>query len=232
MKLVFDIGCNKGEFTEKCLEKYENVEVVAVDANPNFISLYENKERVTFLNRLVAEEDEEYMDFYIEPRQDGVSTASKKFMQTSRFVHGSKNLPPNSAAWTAPIKVETISLDTLIKQHGNPDFIKIDVEGYEYEVLSSLQTKQQAICFEWHEESAEEMIRCAEHLHSLGYEEFGVIGYFDEGDIFEKVTYDDRADPYMTFPENYYPWEELATELLENVCQPKRRVNYGMFFVR
>ena len=107
--------------------------------------------------------------------------------------------------------------------------MKIDVEGYEYEVLKGLTTKQQMISFEWHEEDAEGLLNCVEHLQQLGYREFGTIGYFDEGNVFEEVTYSDQGDPYLTEPEEYYSWEELN---IKRLIKPQRRVNYGMMFVR
>ena len=35
-------------------------------------------------------------------------------------------------------KIEIITLDNLIKQYGKPDFIKIDVEGHELNILNSI----------------------------------------------------------------------------------------------
>ena len=173
--------------------------------------------------------DNLYEDFYIEPNQNGISTASTKFMENSRFAKGSKNLPPNSANWELKTQVKTITLNELTKTYGTPDLLKIDVEGYEYEVLRGLTTKQQTICFEWHEEEYDSLLKCIEHLQKLGYEEFGIIGYFDEGDVFDKVTYSDKGDPYLTEPKNYYSWKELDVGRL---IKADRRVNYGMMFVK
>ena len=111
----------------------------------------------------------------------------------------------------------------------NIKLIKIDVEGYEYEVLQGLSAKQKKICFEWHEEEEDTLYKIVEHLQNLGYSQYGIIGYFDEGDVFETATYSDKGDPYLEEPENYYSWEDLKVEAL---IKPERRVNYGMMFVK
>lgn len=46
------------------------------------------------------------------------------------------------------IKVKTTTLDNLIEQFGIPDFIKIDVEGSELEVIQGLTHKIKSISFE------------------------------------------------------------------------------------
>jgi len=66
-------------------------------------------------------------------------------------------------------------------------------------------------------------------LESLGYDQFGVIGWFDEGDAFPKATFSDKGDPYLEYPKNFYKRSELE---LDKLINPERRVNYGMFFAK
>lgn len=44
--------------------------------------------------------------------------------------------------------VQVITLDELIELHGSPDFLKVDVEGYEAEVFSGLNAAVPLLCFE------------------------------------------------------------------------------------
>ena len=57
-----------------------------------------------------------------------------------------------------PIKVKTITLNTLILEYGIPDLIKVDVEGFEYEVFRSLTHKIEEVCWEWVEEEFDNVI--------------------------------------------------------------------------
>ena len=217
-----------GEFTQTCFQKYPDCKVIAVEANPS-LCLVKNEKNLTLLNYLVSNQDQTELDFYVSPNSTGVSTASTEFMKNSRFTKGSKNLSINSIKWNDPIKVKTITLDKMIEVYGKPDLIKIDVEGYEYDVLKGLSKKVNHICFEWHEEEYENLIKIINHLENLGYQDFGVIGWFDEGDIFEKATFSDKGDPYLEYPKNFYKKSELE---LEKLIKSERRINYGMFFVK
>ena len=63
----------------------------------------------------------------------------------------------------------------------------------------------------------------------MGYNEFGVIGWFDEGDVFEKATFSDKGDPYLEYPKEFFNRKDLEIEKLIN---SERRINYGMFFAK
>ena len=233
MNLIFDIGFNVGEFTQTCFNKYKDCSVIAVEANPNLCNSvsphFFTNYNFTLHNNLVSNIEGEEIDFYVSPYATGVSTASTEFMQNSRFTKGSKNVPKNSIKWNEAIKIQSITIDSMLDRYGIPDLIKIDVEGYEYNVLSGLTQKVNDICFEWHEEESEQLYKILEHLKNIGYTEFGVIGYFDEGDVFEKATFSDKGDPYLEYPKNFYTLENLE---LNKLINPERRVNYGMFFAK
>jgi FkbM family methyltransferase len=243
MKLIFDIGYNIGDFARACTKIYNNCKIIGVEANPMLTERYwrtfreqrnlkEKPKNVELINKLVSSESGKQIPFYINAYQHGLSSASVEFMEKSRFTKGSKYIPnpEDSAIFLDPINVETITLDDLIKKHGTPDFIKIDVEGYEQEVVSGLSKSVSLLGLEWHEEDYDSVVNSVNHLISLGFKEFGVIGYFIT-EIDEKITFHTEGDPFMDFPKNFYSWEELKPSL-DKLINPERRVHYGMFYAK
>jgi FkbM family methyltransferase len=51
--------------------------------------------------------------------------------------------------WDRSVEVEMTTLDDLIAAHGEPAFCKIDVEGFEGEVLAGLTRPLRGLSFEW-----------------------------------------------------------------------------------
>ena len=76
--------------------------------------------------------------------------------------------------WDRSEEVEVTTLDELIAQHGMPRFIKIDVEGYEAEVLGGLSQAVPALSIEWTPELAENARVCLRQLAGLGDYEFNL----------------------------------------------------------
>lgn len=208
MERIYDIGANIGRFTEVNLTKYKNCEFIVVEANPNLIPILEKKfesnKNIKILNLCVSELDG-YVDFYISESDpiSTISTASKEWINESRF---------NNTKYNSPIKVKSISIDSMISEYGVSNYTKIDVEGYEYEIIKGIKKNIGLLSFEWVEEMILDIKNSLYHLKSIGYNEFF-------------ITYD---DDYKFIPNNYMSYDEIVNEVskLDN----NRKEKWGMIF--
>jgi FkbM family methyltransferase len=73
-----------------------------------------------------------------------------------------------SIHWDTAETVAVKTLDWAIAEFGLPTFIKIDVEGFEFEVLAGLSTPPNALSIEFTAEYLENTYKCIEHLSGLG----------------------------------------------------------------
>lgn len=92
-----------------------------------------------------------------------LSTASTEWIEETK-----KNGRFGGDVWSMPCKVPMTTLDELIKEHGSPSFIKIDVEGFEFEVLKGLNNKVKSISFEFVPERLNHCYICLDTLFALG----------------------------------------------------------------
>ena len=63
-------------------------------------------------------------------------------------------------------------MDILIEYFGRPRFVKIDVEGYEFEVLAGLTSAVPFLSFEFSADALSAVEKCMAALEALGRYEF------------------------------------------------------------
>ena len=166
--MFFDIGSNVGKWSLSNLNNCDKI--ISVEASPNtFQKLLHNtinNKKIISLNYAVCNSDKEFIEFY-NCSADTLSTINKDWLDSekSRFY---KQYNYNV------IKCKTISIDKLIQEYGVPELIKIDVEGGEFECVSSLTQKVNNICFEWASETNDITFNCIDYLEKLGYSEFAI----------------------------------------------------------
>jgi FkbM family methyltransferase len=206
MKMYFDIGANKGDYTEY-LFSIGAEKVVCIEANPqqaiNVTSRFGN--RVIVVNKAVSNVMGPQIPFYVCPECDVVSSADEQWRTNSRFSQPDRN-------WVRTM-VDVITIDELVNQYGIPTHIKLDVEGYEYMALVGMTKNYCQLRFEWSEEKIDEMILSLQHLISIGYTAFGVMA----------------GDTYHMQPDEYMSGEDMI-EFLRGKCDPQRKELWGMLF--
>ena len=180
MKLVFDIGANIGDTVEQFT--LISSKVICFEPNPTLASelrgRFENSS-VVVDERAVSNKNGTQI-FKIS-NANTISTLSEDWITNSRFTE--------SYTWDTHVQVETVTLDSIVEQYGEPDYIKIDVEGHEFEVLTSF-TKllpNTLISFEWAEEQKSKIESTIHYLNKIGYNMFG----YTE---FDKILFDNEID--------------------------------------
>jgi len=91
-------------------------------------------------------------------------TLSRHFRQSSRFAR-------HQYVWDRTIRVQQVNISQLLGS-GLWDFVKVDVEGYEYEILSGLRRNVGCLCFEYHEEFLDRAELCLAKLYRVGFRQF------------------------------------------------------------
>ena len=161
--LFFDIGAHLGSKSNQFLNK--KLKTVMVEPLPQCIKQlkvkFKHKKDVEILQKAVGK-NIGTMTLEINSKMPTISTMAEHWKK-GRF---------SSEKWDQKILVEVITLDQLIKIYGKPDYIKIDVEGFELEVLLGLTQKVGIISFEFASEFLDQTFECLSHLKKIGYNDY------------------------------------------------------------
>lgn len=133
--LVFDIGAHVGD--RVAAFRRLGARVVAVEPQPALVRtlrlLYGRDADVTITATALGR-SEGTVELRLNVDNPTVSTASTAFVQAADGAPGWEG-----QAWTRAIAVPVTTLDALIARHGTPAFVKIDVEGFEEDVVAGMR---------------------------------------------------------------------------------------------
>lgn len=165
--LVFDIGANMGNYA--ALFAKRGAKVIAFEPQPFCFSFLRHRFRFNGNVKCVqaaAGEKESRMEMTV----SSAHTLSSLNPEWIRKVNESERFKAHGApAWEKKITVDVTTLDKAIQQYGIPDYVKIDVEGFEKSVLSGLHQKVKTVSFEFTlPELKQDAIDCVKHLAQLG----------------------------------------------------------------
>jgi FkbM family methyltransferase len=165
--LCFDVGANVGRRTRTFLKL--KAKVVAVEPQPYCMKLlkrkYTGNSDVILLQKALGEKQGNAEMMICEAHS--LSSLSTQWIES---VKASGRYAKSN--WRKTITVPVTTLDSLIAEYGSPTFIKIDVEGYEYDVIKGLSHPVKVICYELTPEFVDSALAAVAHLVGIGPAEF------------------------------------------------------------
>ena len=159
--LCFDVGANIGNKTNIFLKL--GARVVAIEpqelACRKINELYGDNKNLSIVNKGLADKPG-FLELSISEDRSVLATMSLKWKKEGGF--------SKSYIGAKIEKVPVTTLDNLISEYGLPKFCKIDVEGFEEEVLKGLTKLIPYISFEFTKEFLADTKECVDYVSSLG----------------------------------------------------------------
>jgi FkbM family methyltransferase len=200
--LVFDIGANIGKFTKLFLKL--NAKIICVepqrDLADDLVEKFKKNDSVFVINNGIGSYKTKSM-FYI----------CEDNTKSSFIKDWNKKSHENIFKIKSSYEIDIITLDDLIERFGTPTFCKIDVEGFELEVLKGLNKPIKYLSFEFHKFNIDYTKKCIKELKKLGKPVF-------------KYYY---SNNFNLLSKNWMSSKELIRSL-----KTKNNYSYGDIFVK
>lgn len=168
--VVFDVGANQGEYSE--IFAGEGARVVAIEPNTAYATRLQALARTADIRPVFAAIGEE-------PGEAVLNVCSTPGFSTlvDRHVDWIEESPDyKDVQWTHTLTVPITTLDLLAKDFGEPEFVKIDVEGFEINVLRGMTFRPRYLCFEFGARRKGPSTACLEHMGAKNYAFRPIVG--------------------------------------------------------
>ncbi|MEJ6388789.1 FkbM family methyltransferase [Gymnodinialimonas ulvae] len=167
---AFDIGAHVGDRTGSFLRL--GARVVALEPQPKVfraLRLIHGRHPNAVLIRSAIGAGPGDLQLYVNSANPTVSTAHRPLIEAAPMTPSWQD-----QLWDTEITVPVTTLDALIATHGTPDFVKLDVEGFEHEALRGLSRPIPALSFEVTTLQRAVGLACLDRLAALGHYRFNI----------------------------------------------------------
>lgn len=188
--IYFDVGANYGNRIEPLINT--GIKIVAIEPQIECVRHLKNKykNKIDIIQKGLGEK-EEVKTMYIS-NSSVLSSFSKDWINSTKQSGRFKDYN-----WNLERQIEITTLDNLIDKYGKPKFIKIDVEGFEYEVLKGLSHPIEYLSFEYAvPEKTNGLLECIDRLTEISKDHQMLFNY----SIGESLTF---------ASENWFKLEEI-----------------------
>ena len=162
--IFFDIGAHKGESINLFLKRLEIKKIFSFEASPENFSILKNNlekfkkkfknNKIEIYNITLGSSDKEGVIKQIDESSSStlndINIDSKYFKRKKSLIYNETN---NKFFKEIPVHISTLNNFIYKKKIRNIDLIKIDTEGYEYEILKGLDKNfniVKSVIFEHH----------------------------------------------------------------------------------
>jgi FkbM family methyltransferase len=193
--LVFDVGAHKGDKAEMLLKC--GGRVVCFEPQPACADVISERfgERVEVVRKgLGAAEGS--LRLYVCSAAPVIATFSADWKEQAFSDYD----------YDQEIDVPVTTLDREIEQRGLPQYLKIDVEGFEAEVLRGLSGRPAYVSIEWSRALLGNTLEALDLLVNLGYREFNVVGGETLRFVMPEWTDVEAVRRYIQQPGQDLPW--------------------------